>query len=87
MKTVGVLVLMLQCGIHVPASPDSEFPIFKKLYVDIGDDQSIENDLSTFSSHITMLREILNSADDHSLILIDEIGQEPTRLRGARWQL
>src|SRR5208283_2221614 len=74
MKTVGVLVLMLQCGIHVPASPDSEFPVFRKLYVDIGDDQSIENDLSTFSSHITMLREILNSADDHSLILIDEIG-------------
>jgi len=46
MKTVGVLVLMLQCGIHIPASPDSEFPVFKKLYVDIGDDQSIEMTLA-----------------------------------------
>jgi DNA mismatch repair protein MutS2 len=83
MKTVGVLVLMLQCGIHIPASPDSEFPVFKKLYVDIGDDQSIENDLSTFSSHITMLREILNSADDHSLILIDEIGAGTDPVEGG----
>ncbi len=83
MKTVGVLVLMLQCGIHIPASPDSEFPVFKKLYVDIGDDQSIENDLSTFSSHITMLRQILNSADDHSLILIDEIGAGTDPVEGG----
>ena len=83
MKTVGVLVPMLQCGIHIPASPDSEFPLFKKLFVDIGDDQSIENDLSTFSSHITMLREILNSADDHSLILIDEIGAGTDPVEGG----
>jgi len=83
MKTVGVLVLMLQCGIHVPASPDSEFPVFQKLFVDIGDDQSIENDLSTFSSHITMLRDILSSADDHSLILIDEIGAGTDPVEGG----
>ena len=83
MKTVGVLVLMLQCGIHVPASPDSEFPVFQKLFVDIGDDQSIENDLSTFSSHITMLRDILASADDHSLILIDEIGAGTDPVEGG----
>jgi len=74
MKTVGMLVLMLQSGLHIPASPESEFPLFEKLYVDIGDDQSIENDLSTFSSHVTMLRNVLGAADDHSLILIDEIG-------------
>ena len=74
MKTIGVLALMLQCGLHLPASADSEFPLFKKIFVDIGDDQSIENDLSTFSSHITMLKGILSSADEHSLILIDEIG-------------
>ncbi len=83
MKTVGMLVLMLQCGIHVPASPESEFPLFQKLFVDIGDDQSIENDLSTFSSHITMLREILNLADDHSLILIDEIGAGTDPVEGG----
>ena len=83
MKTVGVLVLMLQCGIHIPASPDSEFPIFKKLYVDIGDDQSIENDLSTFSSHITMLKGILNSADNDSLVLIDEIGAGTDPVEGG----
>ncbi len=83
MKTIGVLVLMLQCGIHIPASPDSEFPVFKKLFVDIGDDQSIENDLSTFSSHITMLRSILAAADDHSLILIDEIGAGTDPVEGG----
>jgi len=83
MKTVGVLVLMLQCGIHVPASPDSEFPVFEKLFVDIGDDQSIENDLSTFSSHITMLRDILKSADGHSLILIDEVGAGTDPVEGG----
>ncbi|MGA7160517.1 MAG: endonuclease MutS2 [Bacteroidota bacterium] len=83
MKTVGVLVLMLQCGIHIPASPDSEFPIFERLFVDIGDDQSIENDLSTFSSHITMLKGILNSADDHSLVLVDEIGAGTDPVEGG----
>ena len=74
MKTVGILALMVQSGIHIPASPDSEFPIFTQIHVDIGDDQSIENDLSTFSSHVRRLNDILNSVDTHSLVLIDEIG-------------
>jgi DNA mismatch repair protein MutS2 len=74
MKTVGILVLMVQSGIHIPASPESEFPIFTKLFVDIGDSQSIENDLSTFSSHVVRLKEITDGADEHSLVLLDEVG-------------
>ena len=74
MKTVGILALMVQSGIHIPAAPDSEFPIFTQIHVDIGDDQSIENDLSTFSSHVRRLNDILNSADTHSIVLIDELG-------------
>ena len=74
MKTVGILALMVQSGIHIPAAPDSEFPVFNQIHVDIGDDQSIENDLSTFSSHVRRLNDILNSVDNHSMVLIDELG-------------
>ena len=74
LKSIGILVLMVQCGIHVPVSPDSEFPIFSKIFVLIGDNQSIENDLSTYSSQILKIKEILESADESSLVLIDEIG-------------
>ncbi len=74
MKTVGILALMIQCGLHVPAAPHSEFPILTKILVDIGDEQSIENDLSTFSSHLQNLKNIVELADEQSLVLIDEIG-------------
>ncbi len=83
MKTVGVLVLMVHSGIHIPASPESEFPTISKLFVDIGDDQSIENDLSTFSSHVVRLKEILESADNKSLVLIDEIGAGTDPVEGG----
>lgn len=83
MKTVGVLVLMVHSGIHIPASPESEFPTVSKLFVDIGDDQSIENDLSTFSSHVVRLKEILESADNKSLVLIDEIGAGTDPVEGG----
>ncbi len=83
MKTVGILVIMVQSGIHVPSSPDSEFPIFTQLHVDIGDDQSIENDLSTFTSHIARLKEILSTADDRSLVLVDEIGAGTDPVEGG----
>ena len=74
MKTVGLLTLCAQAGIHIPADSDSEiFPV-KRIFVDIGDDQSIENDLSSFSSHLNALHRILNEADAESLVLIDEIG-------------
>lgn len=74
MKCVGLLVLMTQAGLHIPASDQSIVRMFKKLFVDIGDEQSIENDLSTFSSHLKNLRQIAEEADDESLVLIDEIG-------------
>jgi DNA mismatch repair protein MutS2 len=74
MKTAGLLALMVQCGLHIPASPDSEFPIFQNIFVDIGDNQSIENDLSTFGSHILRIKELMDSADERSFVLIDEIG-------------
>jgi len=74
LKTIGLLSLMLQCGIHIPASPDSNFHKFDNILVDIGDEQSIEDDLSTFSSHLSNIKEILLSADSNSLVLLDEIG-------------
>jgi DNA mismatch repair protein MutS2 len=74
MKTVGLLTLCTQAGIHIPASSDSIVFPFQNVFVDIGDDQSIENDLSTFSSHLISLRHILEEADEFSLVLIDEIG-------------
>jgi DNA mismatch repair protein MutS2 len=74
MKCLGVLVLMAQCGLHIPAGEDSSLRVFRKIFVDIGDEQSIESDLSTFSSHLTHLKEITAAADGDSLVLIDEIG-------------
>ena len=74
LMTVGLLCLMVQCAIHIPAGPESEFVLFEGVFVDIGDNQSIENDLSTFSSHLFRLKEILGRANERSLVLIDEIG-------------
>lgn len=74
LKTVGLLQYMLQCGLLIPASETSEFSVFESIFLDIGDEQSLENDLSTYSSHLLNMREILNHADDKSLILIDEFG-------------
>ncbi len=74
MKTVGLLILMVQSGLHIPASSHSEFPVFTSIFVDIGDEQSVENDLSTFSSHLRNLNQIISQASDTSLVLIDEIG-------------
>ncbi|MCX7611409.1 MAG: endonuclease MutS2 [Ignavibacterium sp.] len=74
LKTIGLLVLMLQSGIHIPVNPDSNFNIFEKILIDIGDQQSIEDDLSTFSSHLKNLKSIFELADSKSLILLDEIG-------------
>lgn len=71
-KTVGLMAMMLQSGFGVPADPTSEFPVFPALFVDMGDDQSIENDLSTFSSRLQWMRETLGQFRNGSLILIDE---------------
>ena len=74
LKTVGLLSLMTACGLHIPADPSSDIAIFKNIFAAIGDQQSIENDLSTFSSHVANLREIVEQASRPDLILIDEIG-------------
>jgi len=74
MKTVGLLVAMTQSGCHIPASPDSAIHPFSEFFVEMGDDQSIENDLSTFSSHLQNLKCIIENATGNSLVLIDEIG-------------
>ncbi|MEM1043755.1 MAG: endonuclease MutS2 [Bacteroidota bacterium] len=74
MKTVGVLALMAACGLPVPAAPGTSLGLFDRLFVDIGDQQSIEQDLSTFTSHLQNLRRMLAEADDRALVLIDEAG-------------
>lgn len=74
LKTMGLLSLLLQSGIHIPVHPDSNFHLFMNILIDIGDEQSIEDDLSTFSSHLNNLKNILLNADKNSLVLLDEIG-------------
>lgn len=74
LKTVGLAALMTQAGLFIPASPDSQLPIYESVYADIGDQQSIAQDLSTFSAHVARLRTILLQAGPISLVLLDEIG-------------
>ena len=74
LKTVGLLQYMFQWGMPVPASESSEMTVFNDMFVDIGDDQSLENDLSTYSSHLLNMKEAVTLADDRSLVLIDEFG-------------
>ena len=74
LKTIGILSLLLQSGIHIPINPDSNFHYFDDILVDIGDEQSIEEDLSTFSSHLTNIKNILSKARKNVLVLLDEIG-------------
>lgn len=74
LKTVGLLQYMLQCGLHIPISAQSETGIFHDLFIDIGDEQSIEDELSTYSSHLTNMKHTLRGAGKRSLVLIDEFG-------------
>ncbi|MBQ3071606.1 MAG: Smr/MutS family protein [Tidjanibacter sp.] len=74
LKTVGLLQYMFQCGVPVPASSVSELPIFEAIYIDIGDQQSIDNDLSTYSSHLLNMKRMLSGTSERTLILIDEFG-------------
>ena len=74
MKTVGLFSLMLAYGLPLPVAPHSSFPLFDQMMADIGDEQSIEEDLSTFSSHVSNLRHMLDTAGENTLILIDEAG-------------
>ena len=74
LKSVGLLQYMFQCGLLIPAGHNSEIPIFDSIFIDIGDEQSIDNDLSTYSSHLQNMKNMLQHSTSNSLILIDEFG-------------
>ncbi len=83
LKTVGLIVLLVHYGIPVPVHPESEIPIVEEIMVDIGDRQSIEQDLSTFSAHVVRLKEIVEKASERTLVLMDEIGTGTDPREGA----
>ena len=86
MKTVGLFALMLRAGLPLPCEKGTRIPVFETILTDIGDQQSIENDLSTYSSHVLRMKRIVSQIQRSGLFLVDELGNAPTLKREVRWR-